>query len=138
RDGRPEYLRQQAIKSPGTAWARADPTLAAPQHRSKSAAADGIIRHAGLSNVPIADLEAALKLFKVATVQNRYNLVDRSSEDVLDYCEKHGIGFLPWAPAAAGRLSSGSSDDIAKAHGATPSQIALAWLLKRSPVMLPI
>jgi pyridoxine 4-dehydrogenase len=79
-----------------------------------------------------------LKLFKVTTVQNRYNLVDRSSEDVLDYCEKHGIGFIPWAPVATGRLSSGSIDDIAKAHGATPSQIALAWLLKRSPVMLPI
>ena len=80
-----------------------------------------------------------MKLFKVATVQNRYNLVDRSSEDVLDYCEKHGIGFIPWAPVATGRLSkSGSIDDTAKAHGATPSQIALAWLLKRSPVMLPI
>jgi aryl-alcohol dehydrogenase-like predicted oxidoreductase len=104
----------------------------------KSLQDDGIIRHAGLSNVSVADLEAALKLFKVATVQNRYNLVDRSSEDVLDYCEKRGIGFIPWAPVATGRLSSGSVDDIAKAHGATPSQIALAWLLKRSPVMLPI
>lgn len=92
-----------------------------------------------MSNVSVADIEAALKLFKVATVQNRYNLVDRSSEDVLDYCEKHGIGFIPWAPVATGRLSqSGSIDYIAKAHGATPSQIALAWLLKRSPVMLPI
>ena len=105
----------------------------------KSLQDDGIIRHAGLSNVSIADLEAALKLFKVATVQNRYNLIDRSSEDMLDYCEKHGIGFIPWAPVATGRLSkSGSIDDIAKADGATPSQIALAWLLKRSPVMLPI
>jgi aryl-alcohol dehydrogenase-like predicted oxidoreductase len=81
-----------------------------------------------------------IKLFKVATVQNRYNLVDRGSEDVLNYCEKHGIGFIPWYPLAAGRLAESGSilDDLAKAHGATPSQIALAWVLKRSPVMLPI
>ena len=78
-------------------------------------------------------------MFDVATVQNRYNLTDRSSEDVLEYCESHGIGFIPWAPVATGQLwNSGSIDTIAKAHHATPSQIALAWLLKRSPVMLPI
>jgi pyridoxine 4-dehydrogenase len=105
----------------------------------KSLQDDGIIRHAGLSNVSVAEIEAALKVFKVATVQNRYNLVDRSSENVLDYCERCGIGFIPWYPLAAGSLSkSGSMDAIAKAHDATPSQIALAWLLKRSPVMLPI
>jgi aryl-alcohol dehydrogenase-like predicted oxidoreductase len=107
----------------------------------KSLQDDGIIRHAGLSNVSIADLEAALKLFKVATVQNRYNLVDRSSEDVLDYCEKHGIGFIPWAPVATGRLSkSGSIDDITKAHGATPSQIAGAQglaLIRRASYLRP-
>jgi pyridoxine 4-dehydrogenase len=76
----------------------------------------------------------------VATVQNRYNLVDRSSEDVLDYCEGHGIGFIPWYPLAAGRLGNDGSalDAVTKAHKATPSQIALAWMLKRSPVMLPI
>jgi aryl-alcohol dehydrogenase-like predicted oxidoreductase len=73
-------------------------------------------------------------------VQNRYNLVDRGSEDVLDYCEKHGIGFIPWYPLAAGRLAESGSilDAVAKVHSATPSQIALAWVLRRSPVMLPI
>ena len=76
----------------------------------------------------------------MATVQNRYNLVDRASEDELDYCERHGIGFIPWYPLAAGRLAERGSllDTVAKRHGATPSQIALAWVLKRSPVMLPI
>jgi pyridoxine 4-dehydrogenase len=149
RDGRPEYLRQQAIQSCQRLgleqiqlWQLHSIDPKVPRNEQfaavKSLQDDGIIRHAGLSNVSVADLEAALKLFKVATVQNRYNLVDRSSEDVLDYCEKHGIGFIPWAPVAMGRLSSGSIDDIAKAHRATPSQIALAWLLKRSPVMLPI
>jgi pyridoxine 4-dehydrogenase len=149
RDGRPEYLRQRAIQSCQRLgleqiqlWQLHSIDPKVPRHDQfvavKSLQDDGIIRHAGLSNVSVADLEAALKLFKVATVQNRYNLVDRSSEDVLDYCEKRGIGFIPWAPVATGRLSSGSVDDIAKAHGATPSQIALAWLLKRSPVMLPI
>jgi aryl-alcohol dehydrogenase-like predicted oxidoreductase len=79
-------------------------------------------------------------MFKVATVQNRYNLVDRGSENVLNYCEEHGIGFIPWFPLAAGRLAESGSilDAIAASHGATPSQIALAWVLKRSPVMLPI
>ena len=107
---------------------------------AKSLQDDGIIRHAGLSNVSVADIEAASKVFKVATVQNRYNLVDRGSEEVLDYCEKRGIGFIPWYPLAAGRLAESGSilDAVAKARGATPSQIALAWVLKRSPVMLPI
>ena len=74
------------------------------------------------------------------TVQNRYNLVDRDSEDVLDYCERHSIGFIPWFPLAAGSLAKPGSilDSIAKAHNAAPSQIALAWVLKRSPIMLPI
>ncbi len=101
----------------------------------KSLQDDGIIRHAGLSNVSVADIEAASKVFNVATVQNLYNLVDRGSEDVLDYCEKHGIGFIPWYPLAAGHLAKSGSilDAVAKAHDATPS-----WVLKRSPVMLPI
>ena len=101
---------------------------------------DGVVRHAGLSEVSIEDIEAARKVFPVATVQNRYNLVDRASEDVLDYCEKHGIGFIPWFPLAAGDLTKPGSilDAIAKKHGAAPSQVALAWILKRSPVMLPI
>jgi pyridoxine 4-dehydrogenase len=106
----------------------------------KSLQEDGIIRHAGLSNVTVDDIKAASKMFKVATVQNRYNLVDRGSEDVLNYCEENGIGFIPWFPLAAGRLVKAGSilDTVANAHNATPGQIALAWVLKRSPVMLPI
>jgi len=106
----------------------------------KSLQNEGIILHAGLSEVSVADIEAASKVFKVATVQNRYNLVDRASQHVLEYCERHGIGFIPWYPLAAGDLAKhgGALDRIAKAHGATPSQIALAWALKRSPVILPI
>lgn len=101
---------------------------------------DGIIRHAGLSQVSVSDIEAASEIFDVATVQNLYNLVDRSSEDVLDHCEAHGIGFIPWYPLAAGTLARPGSvlDEIAKEHDVAPSQIALAWILKRSPVMLPI
>jgi pyridoxine 4-dehydrogenase len=101
---------------------------------------DKIIRCAGLSNVSVADIEAASKVFKVATVQNRYNLNDRGSEDVLDHCERHGIGFIPWYPLAAGGLAKSQATlaAMAQRHKATPGQIALAWLLKRSPVMLPI
>jgi aryl-alcohol dehydrogenase-like predicted oxidoreductase len=101
---------------------------------------DGIIKHAGLSEVSVEEIEAAQKHFKVATVQNKYNLVDRGSEKVLEYCEKHNIGFIPWFPLAAGDLAKEGSvlDEIAKKHKAAPSQIALAWVLKRSPVMLPI
>ncbi len=101
---------------------------------------DGHIRHAGLSEVSVADIEEAQRYFPVATVQNQYNLIDRKSEAVLDYCEKHGIGFIPWFPLAAGDLAKPGSalSDIARRLGATPSQIALAWTLKRSHVMLPI
>ncbi|CDM58973.1 MULTISPECIES: aldo/keto reductase [Rhizobium] len=100
----------------------------------------GLIAHAGLSEVSVEDIKAARKVFPVATVQNRYNLVDRGSEDVLDYCEREGIGFIPWYPLAAGELARPGSilDMLAKKYGATPGQIALAWVLKRSPVMLPI
>jgi aryl-alcohol dehydrogenase-like predicted oxidoreductase len=100
----------------------------------------GLIAHAGLSEVSVADIEAASKHFPVATVQNRYNLTDRGSEDVLDYCETRGIGFIPWYPLAAGSLArpGGKLDSIATKLGATPGQIALAWALKRSPAMLPI
>ncbi len=106
----------------------------------KSFIDQGFIRHAGLSQVTVEQIEAARKIFPVATVQNLYNLGNRASEDVLDYCEAHGIGFIPWFPLAAGSLArpGGLVDKIAKAKGATPGQIALAWLLKRSPVMLPI
>ena len=102
--------------------------------------ADGVIRFAGLSEVSVADIEEASGYFPVATVQNRYNLTDRGSEDVLDHCEREGIGFIPWFPLAAGDLAREGAilDTVAKAHDATPAQIALAWTLRRSPVMLPI
>ncbi len=101
---------------------------------------DGVIRHAGLSEVTVEDIEAARRVFPVATVQNRYNLVDRDSEGVLRYCAANGIGFIPWFPLAAGELtrSGGPVDRIAKAHRATAGQVALAWLLRHSPVILPI
>ncbi len=100
----------------------------------------GIIRHAGLSEVSVADIQAAQKVFPVATVQNRYNLVERQSEAVLEFCEQNNIGFIPWYPLAAGDLARPGSvlDQVAHKHNAAPSQIALAWVLKRSPVMLPI
>ena len=106
----------------------------------KSLIADGVIRFAGLSEVSVEEIEAARKVFPVATVQNRYNLTDRSSEAVVDYCTKNNIGFIPWYPLAAGDLAKPGTvlDTIAKKHHAAPSQIALAWVLKRSPVMLPI
>ena len=101
---------------------------------------DGIIRYAGLSEVSVADIEAARRVFPVATVQNRYNLVDRSSEDVLAYCTAHEMGFIPWFPLAAGELTrpGGAVARVAEAHGATAGQVALAWLLHHSPVILPI
>ncbi len=149
--GRPEYLIQQAHKSLRNLgveridlWQlhRVDPKVPRDEQFSaiKSLIDDGIIAHAGLSEVSIDDIEAAGKHFKVATVQNKYNLVDRASEKVLDYCAKHNIGFIPWFPLAAGDLAKPGSvlDAIAKKHHAAPSQIALAWVLQRSPVMLPI
>ncbi len=101
---------------------------------------EGLIRHVGLSEVSVADIEAAQAFFPVATVQNRYNLVDRTSEDVLEHCEKHGIGFIPWAPLDKGGLARENSvlAEIARKTGVGEGAIALAWLLKRSPVMLPI
>ena len=101
---------------------------------------EGLIRHAGLSEVSVAEIEEASKYFKVATVQNHYNFANRQSEAVLDYCEKNGIGFIPWFPLAGGELVEGheKARAILEKHNASGSQIALAWLLKRSPVMLPI
>ena len=102
---------------------------------------DGVIAYAGLSEVSVEDIEAAAKVFPVATVQNRYNFADRGSEDVLKYCEARGIGFIPWFPLAAGELTregTAALDAIAKAHGATQSQVAVAWLLQRSAVIIPI
>src|SRR5271165_2744150 len=149
--GRPEYLIQQAHKSRWRLggetidlWQlhRIDPKVPANEQFDaiKSLIKDGVIRTAGLSEVSVAEIEAASKVFPVATVQNRYNLADRASESVLDYCEKKGIGFIPWYPLNAGALARGGSalDAIAQKHKASPGQIALAWLLKRSPVMLPI
>jgi aryl-alcohol dehydrogenase-like predicted oxidoreductase len=149
--GRPEYLIQQAYKSRRRLgveqiglWQlhRIDPKVPADEQFGaiKKLLDDGVIRHAGLSEVSVEQIEAAAKFFPVATVQNRFNLVDRGSEDVLNYCEAHGIGFIPWFPLAAGDLAKPGSllDNLAKAHHAAPSQIALAWVLKRSKVMLPI
>jgi aryl-alcohol dehydrogenase-like predicted oxidoreductase len=100
----------------------------------------GLIRHVGLSEVTVAQIEQARQLIDVVTVQNLYNLANRQSEDVLDYCEREGIGFIPWFPVAAGDLAKpgGVLDEIAHEHQASHAQLALAWLLKRSPVMLPI
>jgi pyridoxine 4-dehydrogenase len=149
--GRPEYLRQCALMSKRRLGVRTidlwqlhriDPKV--PRDEQFDAMAelqkDGIVRHLGLSEVNVEEIKAAQKKFKVVTVQNRYNLVDRTSEDVLDFCEKEGIGFIPWFPLAAGDLAKPGSvlDEVAKKNGASPSQVALAWVLKRSPVMLPI
>jgi aryl-alcohol dehydrogenase-like predicted oxidoreductase len=101
---------------------------------------EGKIRHIGVSNVSGEELERARAIAAVVSVQNRYNLTDHSSEEVLEECERAGLGFLPWYPLATGDLAApgGSLDEIAKAHDATPAQVALAWLLQRSPVILPI
>jgi len=99
----------------------------------------GKIRHLGLSNVSVAQLEQARAIAPVVSVQNRYSLVDRAADDVLAACERLGIAFLPWYPLGAGRaLASARVKKVAARHGATPAQVALAWLLARSPVMLPI
>ncbi len=100
----------------------------------------GLIKHIGLSEVTIAEIEQAREIVEVVSVQNLYNLANRQSEEVLDYCEREGIGFIPWFPVAAGDLAKpgGILDEIAKEHHATHAQLALAWLLRRSPVMLPI
>lgn len=102
--------------------------------------AEGKIRHAGLSEVTVEQIEAARRIVPIATVQNRYNVEDREWEPVLDHCEREGIGFIPWYPLAVGKLAEpgGPLADGAKRLGAAPSQVALAWLLRRSPVMLPI
>jgi aryl-alcohol dehydrogenase-like predicted oxidoreductase len=149
--GRPEYLIQQAHKSCRNLgveridlWQlhRIDPKV--PRDEQFDAVRilldTGIIRSAGLSEVSVRDIRAASKVFKVSTVQNHYNLIEREHEDVLKFCEAQGIGFIPWFPLAAGDLAKPGSllDSIAKRHRAAPSQIALAWMLKRSPVMLPI
>ncbi|MFC4639634.1 aldo/keto reductase [Deinococcus hohokamensis] len=149
--GRPEYLKQQAELSRRRLgverldlWQlhRIDPKV--PRDEQFGAIKElmdaGVIRHAGLSEVSVEEIEAARAVFPVATVQNLYNLVNRKSEDVVDYCEREGIGFIPWYPLAAGSLAREGSvlAEVAARLGASPSQVALAWVLRRSPVMLPI
>lgn len=102
--------------------------------------AEGKLRHVGLSNVTIAQLERAQQIVPIASVQNRYNLIDRRDEDMVDHCERHGLAFLPWAPLSAGNLAApgGLLGRLAARHRASAGQIALAWLLRRSPAMLLI
>jgi aryl-alcohol dehydrogenase-like predicted oxidoreductase len=150
-DGRPEYLIAQARKSCRQLgveqidlWQLHRIDSKVPRDEQFAAVRrlldEGVIRYAGLSEVSVEEIRAASAYFPVATVQNRYNLGDRGSEDVLAYCESRNIGFIPWFPLAAGELArpGGALDSVARAHGASPGQIALAWLLRRSPVMLPI
>jgi pyridoxine 4-dehydrogenase len=149
--GRPEYLRQQcelSLRRLGVETIdlfqlhRIDPQVpAADQFGTLAALRDeGKVRHVGLSEVSVDQLAAARAEVSIATVQNRYNLADRAAEPVLEACERHGIGFIPWFPLAAGSLArpGGAVDAVAGELGASPGQVALAWLLARSPVMLPI
>jgi pyridoxine 4-dehydrogenase len=149
--GRPEYLVQQVEMSLRylktdviDLWQlhRIDPKV--PVEESLGAIAklqsQGKIRHVGLSEVKPKEIDQARKVVKIVSVQNLYNVADRQHEDVLQYCEQHGLAFIPWFPVAAGRLAKpgGKLDQVAKRHGSTVSQLSLAWLLHRSPVMLPI
>ena len=149
--GRPEYLAQQVELSLRRLktdvidlWQlhRIDPKV--PVEESLGVIAKlqkaGKIRHVGLSEVKPAEIDQARKVLEIVSVQNRYNVGDREHEDVLQYCERHNLGFIPWYPVAAGKLArpGGTLDTIAKRHGATVAQLSIAWLLYRSPVMLPI
>lgn len=149
--GQPEYLRQCVLMSLRRLkqeridlWQlhRIDPKVPRDEQFGVMAEMqrEGLIRHLGLSEVRVEDIQAAGRFFKVTTVQNLYNLVNRQSEEVLDHCAAHGIGFIPWYPLAAGSLARPGSllDLLAKKLSASPSQVALAWVLQRSPVMLPI
>ena len=106
----------------------------------KELQSEGKIRHLGLSEVSVEEIKAAQQVFDVVSVQNLYNLTNRQSEAQLDYCTANGIGFIPWFPVASGQLTKpgGSLDALGARTGHTPAQLALAWLLQRSPVMLPI
>jgi aryl-alcohol dehydrogenase-like predicted oxidoreductase len=149
--GQPDYLRQQAELSLLRLGVtridlfqlhRIDPAVPLAEQIGvlTELQQEGKIGHIGLSEVSVDEIEAARELTPIATVQNLYNLVERGSEAVLDYCEREGIGFIPWFPIATGQLArpGGVLDPIARDTGATPAQLALAWLLRRSPVMLPI
>ncbi len=149
--GRPEYLRQQVEMSLRRLRTeridlyqlhRIDAKV--PVEESLGALRDlqkqGKIRHIGLSEVSPGEIERARKTCEIVTVQNRYNLSDRAHEQTLTWCERHRIGFIPWFPVAAGKLarSGGPLDEAARRHGASVAQLSIAWLLHRSPVMLPI
>jgi aryl-alcohol dehydrogenase-like predicted oxidoreductase len=149
--GRPEYLRQQALMSLRRLGVdhidlfqlhRVDPKVPLEDQvgELKKLQEEGKVVAIGLSQVSVGQIEQARAIVEIATVQNRYNLTDRRSADVLEYCTRHRIGFIPWAPVAAGELArpGGPVDRIATAHHAHPSQVALAWLLARSEVVLPI
>ena len=149
--GRPEYLRQQvemSLRRLATERIdlfqlhRIDPKVPAEEQFGLLADLlhEGKVAAVGLSQVSVDETEAASKVVPVSTVQNLYNLTDRSSEDVLDHCTREGIGFIPWYPIASGALAQpgGPVDEIAHETGATPAQISLAWLLARSPVVMPI
>ena len=149
--GRPEYLRQCAEMSLRRLKLeridlyqlhRIDPKVPAEEQfgELKKLQQEGKIRHIGLSEVKPAEIENARKTIRVVSVQNMYNIADRNHEDTLQYCEKNNLGFIPWFPVAAGKLAKpgGVLDEFAKKHNATVAQLALAWLLHRSKVMLPI
>lgn len=149
--GRPEYLRQCCLMSLRRLGVeridlfqlhRIDPAVPAEEQFGVLAELqlEGLVRHLGLSEVSVEEIEAASRVIEVTTVQNRYNLVDRGSEDVLEHCEANEIGFIPWFPLAAGDLArpGGPVADVTARLDATAGQVALAWLLQRSPVMLPI
>jgi pyridoxine 4-dehydrogenase len=149
--GRPEYLRQQVEMSLRylkletiDLWQlhRIDPKTPVEESLGEIAKLqqEGKIRHVGLSEVKQNEIEQAQNVVKIVSVQNEYNLSSRKHEDVVDYCTKHGIAFIPWFPVAGGKLAQpgGKLDTAAKQHGATVSQLSLAWLLHRSPVILPI
>jgi pyridoxine 4-dehydrogenase len=149
--GRPAYLRQQcglSLRRLGLERIdlfqlhRIDPEVALEDQvgELKKLQDEGKIRHIGLSEVSVEQLEQARKTATIVSVQNLFNLANRDAEPVLEHCERHDIGFIPWFPLATGELSkeNGPLADAARQHDATPSQLALAWLLARSPVMLPI
>ena len=149
--GRPEYLRQEcemSLRRLGQESLdlfqlhRIDPSVPAADQFGVLAAllGEGKVRAVGLSEVSVEEIAAARAIVPISTVQNLYNVTNRQSEEVLDYCEREGIGFIPWFPMASGRLAraGGPLDDLASARGVTVAQLSLAWLLRRSPVMVPI
>ncbi|HTK11665.1 MAG TPA: aldo/keto reductase [Ktedonobacteraceae bacterium] len=150
RDGRPEHLREALDGSLQRLrleridvyqYHRVDPNVPLEDSMGELARLreQGKIRHVAISNVDADQLARARKIVPIVTVQNRYNLDDHESEAMIDFCEREGIGFIPWAPLGGGPLSAGEKlDQIAKRYNATPHQIVLAWLLKRSSAMLPI